>query len=76
MATLSWPMAFILAVLVVCASVLGAMHVLDPTWLERTFSALLGFAVGMGVRANPKSGSSAPPSTPVMAAESKAAAPS
>lgn len=71
MNNLSWPMAMVLAVLVVCASVLGVTHVLDSAWIERTFSALLGFAVGMGVRQKlpstpaPSSGNAvAPPSVP------------
>jgi len=46
MNNVSWPVVALVAVIAVALTVLGVTHNIDQAWLERTFSALVGLALG------------------------------
>lgn len=46
---MSWPSTVLACVVVIAVSVLGLYHIIEPAWIERTLSAVIGYAVGHGI---------------------------
>lgn len=61
---ISWPTTVVLVALILSASILGATHVITADWIERTFSAILGFAAGHALGVFRRRGGSDPPPPP------------